>query len=149
LRLTRSLGLDGQVRFRGFRPDVRNLLPGYRAYVHTSYSESSSFAIVEAMAAGLPIVAGNIGPISELCEDGVEGRFWSLEDPAQAATTLLELLDCEPARMKAADAARYRFHRDFDAENVAPKLVAFLAKNSKVMIPPRMWTGFPGRALNM
>ena len=79
-----SLGLEEQVRFRGFRPDVRDFLPGYRAYVHASYSESSSLAIIEAMAAGLPIVAGDIGPISELCDGGTEARFWPLDNPAQA-----------------------------------------------------------------
>jgi glycosyltransferase involved in cell wall biosynthesis len=125
-RRTRSLGLEGQVRFRGFRRDVRDFLPGYRAYVHASYSESSSLAIIEAMAAGLPIVAGNIGPITELCDDGVEARFWSLDDPAQAAATLLDLLDCEPARFMAANAARERFRRDFDADLIAPRLWSFL-----------------------
>jgi glycosyltransferase involved in cell wall biosynthesis len=125
-RLTRSLGLEEQVRFNGFRRDVRKFLPGYRAYVHASYSESSSLAIIEAMAAGLPIVAGNIGPISELCDDGIEARFWPLDDPARAAATLLELLDCEPARSKAAIAASERFHRDFDADRIAPRLQSFL-----------------------
>jgi glycosyltransferase involved in cell wall biosynthesis len=126
LSQVRSLGLEDQVRLRGFRPDVRDFLPGFRAYVHASYSESSSLAIMEAMAAGLPIVAGNIGPISELCDDGVEARFWPLDDPAQAAATLIDLLDCEPARLKAARAASERFHRDFDADIVAPQLVSFL-----------------------
>jgi glycosyltransferase involved in cell wall biosynthesis len=121
-----SLGLDGQVRFRGFRRDVRDFLPRYRAYVHASYSESSSLAIIEAMAAGLPIVAGNVGPIAELCDDGVEARFWSLDDPIKAAATLLELLDWEPARLQAARAARQRFSRDFDANLVAPRLWSFL-----------------------
>jgi glycosyltransferase involved in cell wall biosynthesis len=121
-----SLGLEGQVRFRGFRPDVRDFLPHYRAYVHASYSESSSLAIIEAMAAGLPIVAGNIGPIAELCDDGVEARFWSLDDPTKAAATLLELIDCEPARLQAASAAHERFKRDFDANLVAPRLLSFL-----------------------
>ena len=54
---TRSVGLDQQVRFQGFRADARSFLPRYRAYVHASYSESSSLAIIEAMAAGLPIFA--------------------------------------------------------------------------------------------
>jgi glycosyltransferase involved in cell wall biosynthesis len=121
-----SLGLEGQVRFLGFRPDVRDFLPRYRAYVHTSYSESSSLAIIEAMAAGLPIVAGDIGPISELCDDGVEARFWSLDDPDQASATLIDLLDSESARLLAASAARQRFHRDFDAEVVGPRLQSFL-----------------------
>jgi len=126
LSQARSLGLEEQVRFRGFRTDVRDFLPGYRAYVHDSYSESSSLAIMEAMGAGLPILAGNIGPISELCDDGVEARFWPLDDPAQAAVVLIGLLDCEPERLKAARAARERFRRDFDAEVVGPELRSFL-----------------------
>jgi glycosyltransferase involved in cell wall biosynthesis len=121
-----SLGLAGQVRFRGFRPDVRDLLPNYRAYVHASYKEVSPFAIIEAMAAGLPIMAAKIGGIPELFDDGVEGRFWSLDDPADAAATLIELLDNGPARAAAGKAAYDRFHREFDATVVAPRLRSFL-----------------------
>jgi glycosyltransferase involved in cell wall biosynthesis len=122
----RSLGLEDQLRLRGFRRDVRDFLPRYRAYVHASYSESSSLAIMESMSAGLPIVAGNIGPISELCDDGVEARFWPLDDPSRAATVLMDLLDSEPARLMAASAASERFRRDFDAEIIAPRLRSFL-----------------------
>jgi glycosyltransferase involved in cell wall biosynthesis len=124
--LAQSLGVAGQVRFRGFQRNIRDYLPGYRAYVHASYSESSSLAIMEAMAAGLPIVAGNIGPIGELCDDGAEARFWPLDDPARAAATLLTLLGDETARSSAARAASARFHSDFDADVVAPRLVSFL-----------------------
>jgi len=135
LELTRSLGLGDQVRFRGFRRDVRDFLPGYRAYVHASYSETSSLAIIEAMAAGLPIVAGNIGGIAELCDDGVEARFWPLDDPAQAAATLLDLLDCEPIRLKAAAAAAERFRRDFDASVIVPRLRSFLLGTTPLAPP--------------
>jgi glycosyltransferase involved in cell wall biosynthesis len=126
LRQVRSLNLEGQVRFCGFRADVRDFLPGYRAYVHASYSESSSLAIMEAMAAGLPIVAGSTGPIPELCDDGVEARFWPLDDAGRAAATLIKLLDSEPERLKAARAARERFRRDFAADVVGPELRSFL-----------------------
>jgi glycosyltransferase involved in cell wall biosynthesis len=122
----RSLGVAEQVRLRGFRPDLRDVLSGYRAYVHASYSESSSLAIMEAMDAGLPIVAAGIGPIPELFDEGVEGRFWPLDDPARAAAVLRGLLDDEPSRRKAARAARERFERDFDANVIGPRLWAFL-----------------------
>jgi len=134
----RSLGVEDQVRLRGFRRDVRDFLPGYRAYVHASYSESSSLAIMEAMSAGLPIVAGNIGPISELCDDGVEARFWPLDDPSRAATVLMDLLDSESARLRAASAASERFRRDFDAEVIAPRLRSFLLGSH-----PAAFTGAP------
>jgi glycosyltransferase involved in cell wall biosynthesis len=126
LQLARSMGLGEQIRFHGFRRDVREFLPRYRAYVHASYSEACPLAIIEAMAAGLPIVAGYLEPIAELCDEGVEARFFSLDDPAQAAATLIDLLDCEPVRAKAARAASERFRRDFDAEVMAPCLLSFL-----------------------
>lgn len=125
-----SLGLEGQVRFRGFRTDVREFLPHYRAYVHASYSESSSLAIIEAMAAGLPIVAGDIGPIAELCDDGVEARFWPLDDHNKAAGTLLNLLESEPARLKAASASADRFRRDFASDVLGPRLWSFLMEGA-------------------
>jgi glycosyltransferase involved in cell wall biosynthesis len=118
--------VDGLVRLHGFRAGVRGLLPGYRAYVHASYFESSSFAIIEAMAAGLPIVAGDVGPLSELFDEGVEGRFWPLDDPARAATVLIDLMDDEATRSMAAAAALTRFRRDFDAEVIAPRLLSFV-----------------------
>jgi glycosyltransferase involved in cell wall biosynthesis len=125
-QLAHSLGLQEQIRFRGFRSDVRDFLPRYRAYAHAAYAETSSLAIIEAMAAGLPILAGGIGPIPELCEDGVEARFWPLDNPAKAAATLMELFDSEAARLRAASAASERFRRDFDADLIGPKLLSFL-----------------------
>jgi glycosyltransferase involved in cell wall biosynthesis len=122
----RSLGVDGLVRFCGFRPDVRELLPSYRLYVHSSFNETSSFAIMEAMCAGLPSVAAPVGGVREVLEDGVEGRYWDLDDPAQAARTVIELLDDDSGYRAAAKAARDRFSRDYDADVVVPRLVSFL-----------------------
>lgn len=122
----RDLGLGEQVRFRGFRPDLRDFLPGYRVYVHSSYSESSSLAIMEAMDAGLPVIAADIGPMIELFEDAVEGRYWPLEDPHEASAILLDLLEDEPRRHKMEQAARERFERDFDSSVVGPRLRSFL-----------------------
>ncbi len=129
-RQASSLGLEEQVRFHGFRPEARKYLSGYRAYVHACYSESFCLAIVEAMAAGLPIVAGDIGPISELCDDGVEARFWPLDHPAKAAGILVNLLESEPARSQAAVAARRRFDHEWDPDMIVPRLLAFLGQMS-------------------
>ena len=126
VELSTSLGLADQVRFHGFRRDVRSLLPRYRAYVHPARFEILPLALIEALAAGLPVVAGNVGGIPEIYDDGVEGRFWSLDDPVSAAATLLELLDCEPARSHASAAALERYRRNFRADVVVPRLLSFL-----------------------
>jgi glycosyltransferase involved in cell wall biosynthesis len=125
-QLIKSLGLERQVQLRGFRPDVRDSLPGYRACVHASYSESLPLAIIEAMAAGLPVVAADAGGIAELFDEGVEGRFWPLDDPARAAAVLIDLMDDDAKRSMAAAAALARFRRDFDAEVTAPRLLSFV-----------------------
>jgi glycosyltransferase involved in cell wall biosynthesis len=130
LRQNRELGLEAQVTFHGFRRDARRFLPGYRAYVHAGYSESFCLAVVEAMAAGLPVVVGPIGPIPELYDDGVEGRFWPLDDPSRAAEILIDTLEHEAERARMARAARERFQRDFDADVIFPRLLAFLAQRS-------------------
>jgi len=134
-QLITSLGLDGQVRLLGFRTDVRDRLPGYRACVHASYSESLPLAIIEAMAGGLPVVAGDAGGVAEIFDDGVEGRFWPLDDPARAAAVLIDLMDDEPKRSAAAAAALARFRRDFDAEVIAPRLLSFVTGSNAGALP--------------
>ena len=121
-----ALGLETQVRLRGFRADGRALLPRYRAYAHAAYAETASLAIIEAMAAGLPIIAGGIGPIAELADDGVEARFWPLDNPEQAAVIAVELLGSEEARAKAGTAALERFRRDYSAAVLGPQIRSFL-----------------------
>jgi glycosyltransferase involved in cell wall biosynthesis len=125
-RMIRDLGLEHQVRMHGFRSDVRTFLSGYRAYLHASASESLPLAVIEAMAAGLPVLAPRTGGIPELFDEGVEGRFWPLDDPARAAGLLIALLDDEAERARAGRAAADRFRREFDADVVAPRLLEFV-----------------------
>jgi glycosyltransferase involved in cell wall biosynthesis len=126
LALAEELGVGGQVRLRGFCSDVQDRLPGYRAYVHASYSESSSLAIMEAMAVGLPVLSGDAGALVELFEDPTEGRFWPLDDPEAAARALVDLMEAPAELDRAGRAARRRFLRDYDADTVAPRLLSFL-----------------------
>ncbi|MFC8501701.1 glycosyltransferase family 4 protein [Pedococcus sp. NPDC057267] len=126
LALARELGVSDLLRLRGFQPDVPQRLPGYRAYVHASYSESSSLAIMEAMAAGLPVVSVRENALGELFVDPDEGRFWPLDDAEQAARILVDLLEDDAEVVRAGGAARAAFHDRYDAEVVAPRLVRFL-----------------------
>jgi glycosyltransferase involved in cell wall biosynthesis len=124
--LADRLGIADQVRFWGFRSDVREFLPRYRAYVHAATFEPCSIAVLEAMAAGLPVVAGDVGGMSELCQEGVEARFWDLNDPEGSASVLLGLLGSETQRARAGVSARSRFERDFSEAVVAPRLCSFV-----------------------
>jgi glycosyltransferase involved in cell wall biosynthesis len=125
-KLSRELGLEEQVRFLGSRTDVRELLPRYKAYVHTSRRESLCMAIIEAMACGLGVIAGAIGGIPELFEPGYEGLFWPLDDADAAAAVLCGLLDDDRALEKLGAAARWRFEQCFDSAVAGPVLQGFL-----------------------
>lgn len=125
-RAASDMGVEGQVRFRGFQPHVREMLPRYRAYVHASAVETGPIAVIEAMAAGLPVLAVGEGGVTDLMEDGVEGKFWPRDDEKEAAEVLIDLLEDEAERAEAGRAALGRFHRCFDTAAVAPRLLAFL-----------------------
>jgi glycosyltransferase involved in cell wall biosynthesis len=121
-----TLGISTQVRLMGFQRDVRARLSDYRVYVHASLTESFGISLIEAMAAGLPIVAGRTGAIPELFTDGCEGVFWPLDDAGRACDVLLSILDNPPVLSAMRQAARQRFLRAYSTQTVAPRLLAFL-----------------------
>jgi glycosyltransferase involved in cell wall biosynthesis len=130
LALADELGLSEQVRLHGFCSDVQQRLPGYAAYVHASYSESSSLAIMEAMAVALPVVSSRDGALTELFDDPEEGRFWPTDDPVEAARILIDLMESPEELRRAGAAAQARFLRDYDADVVVPRLLQFLQVTS-------------------
>ena len=70
---SKSLGLDGCVRFFGFQKDVFPYLRQADAFVLPSFSEGFSISLVEAMLMGLPSIATKIGGPSEIIENGKNG----------------------------------------------------------------------------
>lgn len=96
----------GAVHFLGDRDDVRELLQGLDLFVLSSLSEGYSMALLEAAAAGLPIVATEVGGNGEIVRNGRTGTLVPAGDPAQLAEAMLALLR-EPRRAhRLGDAAR-------------------------------------------
>ncbi len=112
-RLTDSLGLRAQVTFAGFLPRASRVLPAHRALVHAAKLENCPLIIPEALAAGRPIFAAAVGGIPELFRDGIEGRFWDLQNPAGAARLVIGLLNDPVNYAAAAAAARARYATAF------------------------------------
>lgn len=101
-----ALGLGEAVRFLGDRDDVKALLAGLDAFVLSSISEGYSISLLEASAAGLPIVATDVGGNGEIVEDGVTGRLVPSRDAAALADALAALGRDAPARLAMGEAAR-------------------------------------------
>ena len=100
----RALGLDGRVSFPG-RVPAREALSRMAVFVLSSYMENAPLALLEAMAAGVPVVATRVGGVPELVPEGT-GLLVAPGDPAALAAAIGRLLD-DPALARAqADAAR-------------------------------------------
>jgi L-malate glycosyltransferase len=97
--------LGDAVRFLGFRDDIERLLWAADVAVLSSRQEALSLAAVEAMAAGVPVVATDVGGSPEVVRDGVTGLIVPPEDPASLARALISLLGNPPLRARLAERA--------------------------------------------
>jgi glycosyltransferase involved in cell wall biosynthesis len=126
MALADTLGIREQVRFPGYLADAAALLSGYRMYVHAAFMENLPMALIEALAAGLPVAAAPVGGIGEIFSDGVEGIYWRLDDPDAAAEALIRLLDDERCYNAMARSAVERFNSSFSIDRAAVDLEDFL-----------------------
>ncbi len=115
--LVRELGLADRVLFTGLRRDVRALLPGFDVACLSSVHEGVPLTVLEAMAAGLPVVATAVGALGDLVTDGTDGYLVPSGDDAVLAERLADLVD-DPARRAAFGvAARTRAVDAFSIEH--------------------------------
>ena len=104
-----------RVRFAGQREDVPAMLACMDAYVCSSVSEGMSNALLEAMAASLPIVATNVGDNGTLLRNGVDGLIVEAESPEAIAGALATLIGQPNLRERLAGSAAVRARRyEFD-----------------------------------
>jgi len=109
----RALGLGERIVFAGFRDEIPQLLSEVTISVLPSLSEGLSNVVLEAMAAGVPVVATAVGGTKELIEDGVSGLLVPPRDASALAQAIGSLL-ADPERgarigRAGREAARERF----------------------------------------
>ena len=90
--LVRSLGLDSRVHFLGVRSDVPDILRALDVFALTSLSEAASLTLLEAMAAGVPVVVTAVGGNPELVRHGIDGLHVPRGDAGATALALLQIL---------------------------------------------------------
>ncbi|MDQ7837672.1 MAG: glycosyltransferase [Thermodesulfobacteriota bacterium] len=86
------LGLSDNVILLGKRDDIPELLAGFDIFVLSSKREGFPISILEAMACGKPVIATNVGGVSEILTDGVNGLVVPSENPDRLAGAILQLL---------------------------------------------------------
>jgi glycosyltransferase involved in cell wall biosynthesis len=104
----RARGLNGQIRFLGFRPDAPRLIPAFDVVAVPSHVEPLGNATLEAMAAGRPVVGSRVGGIPEMIVDGVTGSLVPARDPAALAGAIEHLVQRPDEARAFGNAARQR-----------------------------------------
>lgn len=112
--LAAELALDDVVTFHGMQGDVRPYLEGGDLFVLPSLSEGVSITLLEAMAAGLPVIATDVGGNREVVVDGETGILIPVGDPAVLADRMIELLSDPERADRMGLAGRRRVEAEFD-----------------------------------
>ena len=114
-------GVGDRVRLLGQRLDVPALLAGFDAFALPSRAEGMSNTILEAMAAGVPVVATRVGGSPEMVEDGVTGSLVPPGDPGRLAAALGRYAGDPHLRAIHGKAGRERVLAEFDLPRMAER----------------------------
>lgn len=115
---TQSLGLADRVRWLGFQSDIPGLLAAADVFVLPSLQEALGLVLLEAMAAGLPIVASQVGGIPELIEPGKQGFLVPPGDSSQLAAAIGVLLADRQRAAVLGAAGREKILAQFTVQNM-------------------------------
>lgn len=118
-RLVREKGLEERVLFLGVRSDVPELLAAADIFVLPSDWEGLPLVVVEAMAAGKPVIASAVGGVPELIEQERTGMLVPAGDPEALAQAILRLARDPELRRRVGEAARASAVERFDIGRTA------------------------------
>jgi glycosyltransferase involved in cell wall biosynthesis len=107
-----------RVRFLGARDDVPELLASFDVFAFPSRFEGLCLAVIEAQAAGVPVVATPVGGIRETVVDGETGLLVPPGDPAALAVGIRRLIEDRPAAEAMAAEARRRVRKRYSVERM-------------------------------
>lgn len=111
------LGLNNQVKLLGARDDVASVLAASHVFALSSSREGLPLALLEALAAGLPVVATAVGEIPAVVSQSI-GRVVPAGDSAAFGKALAELLDHAEFRERAAGAGRSLIRSRYDEDQM-------------------------------
>jgi glycosyltransferase involved in cell wall biosynthesis len=104
-RAVRKTGMEGSVVFAGFRPDLPAFLGRLDLVVHPALEEGLGLAVLEAQAAGVPVVAFRAGGVPEVVADERTGLLVHSGDAPALAQAMTRLLQDEARRRAFGEAA--------------------------------------------
>jgi len=125
--LCTSLGLDGVVKFAGFRRDIPDVMASFDMLAFPSHAESFGVVLIEAMAMELPVVSTNCDGVVDIVVEGETGLYVHPRAPAELARALIRLIDDHALRIRFGEAGRRRVLELFDRRGQIDRLEGIYA----------------------
>ena len=116
------LGLSGKVHWLGVRADIPALLGAADVYVYPSLFEGLGVSLLQAMAAGLPVVTTDVAPMTEVVQHGENGLLVPAQDPVALAAAVVDLASNPATARRLGAAARQTIIDGFDADVVTDRV---------------------------
>jgi glycosyltransferase involved in cell wall biosynthesis len=122
-RLAEDLGVADRVDFRDLRWDERvaDLMSGFQLFVLSSRTEGLPVTVMEAMLAGLPIIASDVGSVREEVTDGENGLVVPPDDPKALAAAIDELMADDERRVSMGRRSREVAEQLFTLESMVER----------------------------
>ena len=124
-----ALGIAERVRFAGHVADPREIYAAADVLLLTSRYEGTPLTVLEAMAAGVPVVASKLDGLDEILADGADSFLVAPGDCAQFADRVAELLARAELRARFATAARTKVEASFSAKTMAAQVEAIYLRH--------------------
>jgi glycosyltransferase involved in cell wall biosynthesis len=112
----RKSGISDRVRFAGWVDDIENEMAEWQIAALPSLAEGLGIAALEAMAAGMPVIASDVGGLREIIQDGTTGFLIPPRNPASLAAKIAELARNPELRSRVGEAARAHVAKNFSIE---------------------------------
>ncbi|HHY18026.1 MAG TPA: glycosyltransferase family 4 protein [Firmicutes bacterium] len=133
--LAREMNLESRIEFLGQRQDIPEMLQGAAGFILISNSEGLPLSILEAMRAGLPIIASDVGGIPETIEDGVNGFLIPKGDVDTLRRRFSTLVSDPGLRSKMGRASREKFESQFRLSAMVEKTLSVYNQAQKRLSP--------------
>ena len=124
----KALGLDDSVKLFGMQNNVAKFLFSADVFVLPSRWEGLPIALLEAMSAGLPVIATKVEGVDEVVTQGVHGLFAPVDDADALAQVILQLLRDPPMRARMGSAAKQRVNEMYSLNRMGEQYLTLMLR---------------------
>jgi glycosyltransferase involved in cell wall biosynthesis len=117
----KNMKLTDAIQFLGERKDIGELLSVFDLFVLPSLTEGISMTLIEAMAAGVPIVASRVGGTPEIIENNRTGSVIPLDEPSKWVKEIKSIIKDDQKRKDMAETAKYEVKKRFSLNSMVDR----------------------------